>query len=109
MTNHLKTVTQHHNTIKQWVETRGGRPCVEINKNNETEFLQIHFPDLKKENLRFIGWDEWFRIFDRNNLAFWYQEQTEAGEVSLFNEIVDQETAINPNHRIINVSTGITN
>ena len=39
-----------------------------------------------------IEWDEFFRIFDENNLAFLYQEQTKDGGESRFSKFVDRDS-----------------
>lgn len=95
MAQQTKTTTDH-DTIKQWVEVRKGRPCVVTKNNRETELLRIDFPDYEEENLRPITWKKWFEIFERNNLALVYQEKTKEGKTSSFNKIVDRETAPHP-------------
>lgn len=35
-------------------------------------------------------WDEFFKIFDDNELAFLYQDKTKEGEVSRFSKFVER-------------------
>jgi|tagenome__1003787_1003787.scaffolds.fasta_scaffold20571521_3 hypothetical protein len=78
--------TRDHETIRQWAEARGGHPAVV----EGTEILRIDFDDPGggDENLRRIGWDEFFRIFDSRGLEFLYQDHTQAGKESRFNKFV---------------------
>jgi hypothetical protein len=45
-----------------------------------------------EENLEEISWDEFFAIFDENDLAFLHQEKTADGKVSRFNKFVADES-----------------
>lgn len=36
------------------------------------------------------SWDEWFRSFDENDLAFLYQEETKDGAGSRFSKLVSR-------------------
>jgi hypothetical protein len=55
--------------------------------------LRIEFPGYgKDEKLEPISWDEWFRKFDEQNLAFIYEERKADGEMSTFNKLVSRET-----------------
>lgn len=85
--------TTDHDTIKKWAESRNGKPAVITREGEETEIIRIDFPGYAEENLQEIEWDEWFDIFDTNELAFIYQEETKDGQRSNFNKIVNRETA----------------
>lgn len=78
--------TNNHDEIRKWVRDRGGRPSVV----GGTELLRIDF-GAGEENLDEIDWDEFFRIFDDNNLDFIYQEQTSDGSTSRFSKFVTRE------------------
>ena len=89
-----KTTTDH-NIIRKWVEERNGKPaCVKgTGTNNDPGLLRIDFPGWSgDESLEHISWDEWFGKFDESNLAFLYQEETDAGKKSNFNKLVSRET-----------------
>ncbi len=83
--------TTDRDTIKEWAETRNGKPSVVTNNGEETEILRIDFPGYSGGSLREISWEEWFEIFDKNNLALIYQEETKDGEQSNFNKLVSRE------------------
>lgn len=80
--------TTDHEEIRHWVEQRSGRPaCVQATENGSSAVLRIDFrePD---EGLEEIPWEEFFRIFDENNLAFLHQDRSADGKVSRFHKFV---------------------
>jgi hypothetical protein len=81
--------TRDHETIRSWAEARGGRPA-KIETKGKGGILRLDFNE-PEDNLTQIEWDEFFRIFDENELEFLYQEKTESGEESRFNKFVDAE------------------
>lgn len=83
-----KTTTDHR-TIRQWTEERSGHPAM-VDTRGEGGILRIDFAE-PEENLKRIDWDEFFTLFDRNRLAFLYQERTGDGAVSRFNKFVDRK------------------
>lgn len=84
--------TTDHDTIRKWAEERGGKPSIVTKGGNKTDLLRIDFPGYAEKNLEEIDWDEWFEIFDNNNLALIYQEETKEGEKSNFNKLVDKSS-----------------
>lgn len=89
--------TTDHNTIKKWVEARGGKPATAIFNGWDGEFgiLRINFPNNNKVNyLNEISWEEFFDKFDTENLAFLYQEKTSDGALSKFNKFVKHESSV---------------
>jgi hypothetical protein len=51
--------------------------------------LRIDFPGgAGEESLQPVSWEEWFRKFDENRLAFVYQERKTSGEDSTFFRLV---------------------
>ncbi|BCH17899.1 hypothetical protein MesoLjLa_47500 [Mesorhizobium sp. L-2-11] len=80
--------TTNHDDIRQWAEDRGGRPAV-VRTKGEGGILRIDFGE-PEEEFEAIEWDEFFRIFDENNLAFLYQDETGGGKASRFNKFVDR-------------------
>jgi hypothetical protein len=88
-----KTTTDH-DEIRRWVEARGGRPAAvrDTGNGDDPGILRIDFGD-QDEGLAEVSWDEFFKAFDENNLAFLYQEETEGGGESRFNKFVSRENA----------------
>lgn len=84
--------THDHESIKRWVETRGGRPAVvgATNGSNGSGILRIDFGE-KEERLDEVTWEQFFEIFDRNNLDFLYQETTGDDADSRFFKFVARE------------------
>ena len=59
--------------------------------DDEAGVLRIDFPGGSGEDeLEHISWDEWFDKFERENLAFLYQERTAGGEDSTFFKLVSR-------------------
>ncbi|PSL22869.1 hypothetical protein [Dyadobacter jiangsuensis] len=90
--NATNTSTCDHDTIRAWVEKRGGVPSVVkgTGKKNEGDgILRIDFPGYSGEDsLQEISWDEFFEKFDESNLEFLYQEKTADGKESRFNKFI---------------------
>ncbi|MBB3564558.1 hypothetical protein FHX06_005922 [Rhizobium sp. BK512] len=80
--------TTDHQTIRDWVEERKGRPSV-IRTKGKGGLLRIDFGE-KEEAFEEIGWDEFFQIFDENKLEFLYQEETKDGKTSRFAKFVER-------------------
>lgn len=86
--------TTDHDTIRQWVEDRGGSPATvkATEKGDDPGLLRINFPGYSGEGrLENISWDEFFKKFDEKNLAFLYQDETRDGETSRFWKFVSRE------------------
>jgi hypothetical protein len=84
-----KTTTDHEE-IRRWVEARGGRPAhvTETGEDGDPGILRIDFSE-PDEGLEELSWEDWFRAFDENRLAFLYQDEEE----SRFNKLVARESA----------------
>jgi hypothetical protein len=80
--------TTDHNKIREWAEARNGHPA-KVDTGGRGGILRIDFgePD---ENLEEISWDEFFQIFEENELAFLYQDKTADGGESRFNKFVNR-------------------
>ena len=76
--------TTDHEEIRRWVEARDGKPaCVEGTK----DLLRIDFPRGDSDDkLSPLSWDDFFEAFDKNKLAFLYQDEGE----SRFNKFIDR-------------------
>jgi len=72
--------TADHNTIKAWAENRGGKPAL-LKQKDDTgragEMLKIVFPGDETKDLDFISWDQFFIIFEENNLKFLFIDEEE--------------------------------
>ncbi|HHP7245285.1 MAG TPA: hypothetical protein ACFE0H_11425 [Elainellaceae cyanobacterium] len=92
MAGESKTTTDH-NTIKQWVESRGGHPAT-VKATGDTDdpgVLQIDFPGYgDEESLEHIPWDAFFEKFEDKQLAFLYQDRLDSGEESRFFKFVSR-------------------
>ncbi len=80
--------TTNHKTIREWAEARDGRPSV-IRTKGQGGVLRIDFGE-EEEDFDEISWEDFFKIFDENKLAFLYQDKTKDGETSRFNKFVER-------------------
>jgi len=79
-------------TIRRWVEDRGGRPAV-IKARPDTA-PRIEFPQYQHRGARIIEWvtwEEFFRRFEQRRLAFVYQERTAGGAMSRYFKLVSRD------------------
>ncbi len=74
--------TTDRDKIKRWITERKGRPTL-VKSPKRSIQLRIDFGESDDE-LEEISWDEFFRIFDNNNLALVYEEYTKDNEISRF-------------------------
>jgi hypothetical protein len=83
-------VTTNHAEIRRWAEKRGGHPAtVKATSDGEAGILRFDF-DPKDETLKDVSWDEFFRKFDEEKLAFLHQDKTADGKTSRFHKFVDR-------------------
>ena len=88
---HESKTTTDHDTIRRWVEERGGRPAAvkETGGGDDPGILRIEYPERGDDAaLEEISWDEFFEAFEANKLAFLYQERTADGSISRFSKFV---------------------
>jgi hypothetical protein len=93
MTSATSKTTTEHDTIRRWVEERGGTPASVRGTENgdEAGVLRVDFPGGAGEDaLEHISWDEWFQKFDEKNLCFLYQDEKASGEGSTFFKLVSR-------------------
>jgi hypothetical protein len=84
--------TTDHDEIRRWVEEHDGKPAaVRGTGNADAGVLRIDFPGgAGEDQLEDIGWDRWFDEFEKNDLAFLYQEEKASGEDSTFFKLVSR-------------------
>ena len=95
MADTTSNVTTDHDEIKQWVEKRGGNPArvKGTESKNSAGLLRIDYPGFSGEqSLEEITWDEFFDAFDKNGLAFLYQDKTADGKLSRFSKLIDRDS-----------------
>jgi hypothetical protein len=87
--------TTDHDEIRRWVEARGGHPAhvTASGTKKGPGILRIDYPGFSGEDtLEPIEWDEFFDAFDKNKLAFLYQDSPR----SRFSKLVDRQTVTSP-------------
>jgi hypothetical protein len=77
--------TTSHEVIRAWAEERNGVPAT-VEGTEHGDHLGVLRFDFggDSENLRHVGWDEWFATFDARSLNFIYQEERKDGNQSTF-------------------------
>jgi hypothetical protein len=81
--------TIDHDTIRSWVEARGGCPAHVrgTGEGDDPGILRIDFPGFSGEqSLEPLSWDEFFEAFEDNELAFLFQDE----ENSRFSKLVSR-------------------
>ena len=86
-----KTTTDH-DEIRRWAEEHGGKPARVrgTGDGDDPGILRIDFPGGEEARLEEISWDEWFKKFDEENLAFLHQDEVKSGEESRFFKLVQR-------------------
>lgn len=82
--------TTDHETIKQWVEARGGCPArvKGTGSGDDPGILRIDYPGFSGvKTLEAIEWGDFFAAFEDNELAFLYQDEPN----SRFSKLVSRE------------------
>ncbi len=93
----MATTTTDHQTIKQWIQERGGVPAT-VEETAETPdgigILRVDFPHgHRNDSLSTISWEDFFAKFDESRLAFLHEDATTDGEISRFCKFVSRESS----------------
>ena len=86
--------TTDHEKIRSWVEERGGKPAAVkgTGSGDDPGILRIDFPGYTgDESLRQISWEQFFEKFEKERLAFLFQEETKEGNDSRFSKLTNRE------------------
>jgi hypothetical protein len=85
--------TTDHNEIRQWIESRGGKPAAvaATMKDGDPGILRVDF-DAPEKSLEPIDWETFFDAFEKNNLVFLYQDETADGKTSRFFKFVSRDS-----------------
>lgn len=105
----MANTTTDHEQIRSWVESRGGCPARVKRTGNQQDpgVLRIDFPGFSgQQSLEKIGWDAFFEWFDKNQLAFIYQDRTSKGQQSRFNKLVSRDNPKLPRGKQARASGG---
>jgi hypothetical protein len=79
--------TTDHDEIREWADAHGGRPVrsAAVSAEGAQGTLGIDFFGGRADrSLEPLGWDEWFRIFDEDNLALLIRDEHSGGAGRLF-------------------------
>ncbi|NJK89873.1 MAG: TVP38/TMEM64 family protein [Myxococcales bacterium] len=72
--------TMSHEDIRKWVESRGGIPTVVKGTSGllRIDFIEGAKSEGRSDSLREVSWDEWFRLFDENDLVFLHSPEEDS-------------------------------
>lgn len=88
-------ITTEHTLIRRWAEARNAKPAsVKGTGGKSVGVLRLMFPGFgagKSQSLREISWEDFFKKFDENELAFIYQDKTSSGVPSNFNKFIKRK------------------
>ena len=89
----LTKSTTNHEGIRRWVEARGGHPArvkgTEV--KGSSGVLLIDYPGYSgTQILEAISWDEFFKGFEENELAFLYEDEKKADIQSRFSKLINR-------------------
>ena len=73
------TITTNHQKIRRWVEKRGGHPArVEGTAvAGSSGVLLLDYGEPSSFELELITWDDFFKGFEENKLAFLYADDSD--------------------------------
>ena len=86
-----RNITTDHETIREWVETRGGTPAhVTGQVDDDASSLYIVREDEPMEGMESLSWDEFFETFEAEGLAFMYAGYEPGESDEWFYDLVDR-------------------
>jgi len=77
----MSKTTTDHDEIRRWVSDRGGFPArvKGTNEKGGSGVLRIDYPGFSGEQrLEAITWTEFFKGFDKEELAFLYEDEPDS-------------------------------
>ena len=96
MAANVSKTTTDHETIRKWVEARGGKPASVKGTGDDGDagLLRIDMPGYSGgDSLQEISWDDFFEKFEEKKLALVYEEKTAEGKKSNFSKLVSRDNA----------------
>jgi hypothetical protein len=86
----MSKTTTDHDEIRRWVSERGGYPArvKDTDDKGGSGVLRIDYPGFTgEETLETITWTEFFKGFEKNKLAFLYEDEAE----NRFSKLIDRK------------------
>jgi hypothetical protein len=86
----MSKTTTDHNEIRRWVSDRGGFPArvKGTDEKGGSGVLRIDYPGFSgEERLEAITWTEFFKGFDKEKLAFLYEDAPD----SRFSKLIERK------------------
>ncbi len=93
----MAETTTDHETIRRWVEDRGGVPATvegTTSSADDVGVLRVDFPHGERnDELSTISWEDFFAKFDESGLAFLHEDKTSDGQLSRFCKFISRSSA----------------
>lgn len=87
--------TVDHDEIREWIETRDGHPAKLSDQVLEADTLRLKFDEVRhQEVLERISWDEFFQLFEEEEIVFVYEENSDTSPEQDYRFVTDQRGAI---------------
>jgi hypothetical protein len=87
-----RDITTDHETIREWVENRGGTPAHTSGRgDDDASSLYIVREDEEMEGLEPISWDDFFETFEAEGLAFVHQDRDVGETDEWLYDLIDRE------------------
>ena len=84
----MARTTTDHDEIRRWVSERGGFPARVKGTEKDGGLLRIDYPGFTgEERLQAITWTEFFKGFEKNKLAFLFEDETK----SRFSKLIERK------------------
>jgi hypothetical protein len=78
-----RLATRSHEVIKRWAAERGAEPVgVDYTNSEVRPLLRLEFPGIADQTIKTLEWEQWFEVFDREELVFIYEEDQRDGRPS---------------------------
>lgn len=90
----LKKYTLNHEKIKRWIKNRYGHPAriKEEQSNGARGGLYVYFEDDEPDiDIELISWKKFFKIFDKNKLAFVFKNKSSNSSTSYYYNFMSQK------------------
>ena len=86
--------TTDHEEIRRWVEEHGGLPAAVKNTlaGDAAGVLYLDFPGADKKDVDEMTWEQFFKTFDRQNLALACEDAPPTGDGAPSWQLVDRNT-----------------
>jgi hypothetical protein len=84
--------TTNHDEVREFIEFLNGKPAAVRGTSDASGQAVLQIDLMNDNSLDHLGWDEFFQLFDKNNLALRYVEPNNDGKIPQMFEFVQRGT-----------------